>query len=171
MYCVYGWCEHQHERCVRLHENPATWNRTRDHLIAATLYSQMLYQLSYSRSDCILTCHAYGAMNWAQALCCPSSQISSDMAPGYSDGPPDTATDHPTQRRVSWQICADTSSGGSTVVAGGGREGYGLHDTISEQSWSVAVPAFCHSLKTWSLEYSPVVALAIGMTHHCCSIS
>ena len=31
-------------------KNPATRNRTRDHLIAATLYSQMLYQLSYSRS-------------------------------------------------------------------------------------------------------------------------
>ena len=48
-------------------KSPATRNRTRDHLIAATLYSQMLYQLSYSRSDCILTCHASGAMNWAQA--------------------------------------------------------------------------------------------------------
>ena len=52
---------------ARLHENPATRNRTRDHLIAATLYSQMLYQLSYSRSDCILTFHAYRAMNLAQA--------------------------------------------------------------------------------------------------------
>ena len=31
-------------------KNPATRNRTRDHLIAAALYSQMLYQLSYSRS-------------------------------------------------------------------------------------------------------------------------
>ena len=29
--------------------NPATRNRTRDHLIAAAIYSQMLYQLSYSR--------------------------------------------------------------------------------------------------------------------------
>ena len=29
--------------------NPATRNRTRDHLIAAGVYSQMLYQLSYSR--------------------------------------------------------------------------------------------------------------------------
>ena len=28
---------------------PATRNRTRDHLIAAKFYSQMLYQLSYSR--------------------------------------------------------------------------------------------------------------------------
>ena len=28
---------------------PATWNRTRDDLMAANLYSQMLYQLSYSR--------------------------------------------------------------------------------------------------------------------------
>ena len=28
--------------------NPAIRNRTRDHLIAAGLYSQMLYQLSYS---------------------------------------------------------------------------------------------------------------------------
>ena len=28
---------------------PATRNRTRDHLIAAAFYSQMLYQLSYSR--------------------------------------------------------------------------------------------------------------------------
>ena len=31
-------------------QSPATRNRTRDHLIAAALYSQMLYQLSYSRS-------------------------------------------------------------------------------------------------------------------------
>ena len=30
-------------------KNPATRNRTRDHLIAAAFYSQMLYQLSYSR--------------------------------------------------------------------------------------------------------------------------
>ena len=29
--------------------NPATRTRARDHLIAAGLYSQMLYQLSYSR--------------------------------------------------------------------------------------------------------------------------
>ena len=28
---------------------PATRNRTRDDLMAANLYSQMLYQLSYSR--------------------------------------------------------------------------------------------------------------------------
>jgi hypothetical protein len=32
--------------------NPATRNRTRDHLIAAAFYSQMLYQLSYSRLVC-----------------------------------------------------------------------------------------------------------------------
>ena len=31
--------------------NPATRNRTRDHLIAAVVYSQMLYQLSYSRFE------------------------------------------------------------------------------------------------------------------------
>ena len=30
-------------------KSPATRNRTRDHLIAAALYSQMLYQLSYRR--------------------------------------------------------------------------------------------------------------------------
>ena len=30
-------------------KHPATRNRTRDHLIAASDYSQMLYQLSYSR--------------------------------------------------------------------------------------------------------------------------
>ena len=34
--------------CLRL-QNPATRNRARDHLIAAGFYSQMLYQLSYSR--------------------------------------------------------------------------------------------------------------------------
>ena len=33
-------------------DNPATRNRTRDHLIAAGVYSQMLYQLSYSRLRC-----------------------------------------------------------------------------------------------------------------------
>ena len=31
-------------------ECPATRNRTRDHLIAARIYSQMLCQLSYSRN-------------------------------------------------------------------------------------------------------------------------
>ena len=31
------------------HENPANRNRTSDHLMAAAIYSQMLYQLSYSR--------------------------------------------------------------------------------------------------------------------------
>ncbi len=33
----------------RCDQSPATRNRTRDHLIAANFYSQMLYQLSYSR--------------------------------------------------------------------------------------------------------------------------
>ena len=33
--------------------NPVTRNRTRDHLIAAIIYSQMLYQLSYDRDDII----------------------------------------------------------------------------------------------------------------------
>ena len=37
------------------HKNPATRNRTRDHLIAAAFYSQMLYQLSYSR--CVRRSH------------------------------------------------------------------------------------------------------------------
>ena len=36
-------------------KNPATRNRTRDHLISATLYSQMLYQLSYSRLCLLLS--------------------------------------------------------------------------------------------------------------------
>ena len=35
----------------RIIENPAARNRTRDHLIAADFYSQMLYQLSYSRAQ------------------------------------------------------------------------------------------------------------------------
>ena len=34
--------------------NPVTRNRTRDHLIAAWIYSQMLYQLSYDRLENIL---------------------------------------------------------------------------------------------------------------------
>ena len=34
--------------------NPATWSRTRDHLIAAHIDSQMLYQLSYSRLEWLL---------------------------------------------------------------------------------------------------------------------
>ena len=37
------------EIMVRFLETPATRNRTRDHLIAAAIYSQMLCQLSYSR--------------------------------------------------------------------------------------------------------------------------
>ena len=42
---------HQH----RMHiDNPATRNRTRDHLIAAGFYSQMLYQLSYSRNGNVM---------------------------------------------------------------------------------------------------------------------
>lgn len=36
---------------LRSKENPATRNRTRDHLITAEIYSQMLYQLSYSRDN------------------------------------------------------------------------------------------------------------------------
>ena len=40
-------------------QSPATRNRTRDHLIAAALYSQMLYQLSYSRSVGEGTCFRY----------------------------------------------------------------------------------------------------------------
>ena len=34
---------------IHPHANPDTRNRTRDHLIAAQIYSQMLYQLSYVR--------------------------------------------------------------------------------------------------------------------------
>ena len=34
---------------VRIMKSPATQNRTRNHMIAAVIYSQMLYQLSYSR--------------------------------------------------------------------------------------------------------------------------
>ena len=37
-------------------ESPATRNQTRDHLIAAANYSQMLYQLSYSRLDLAFRC-------------------------------------------------------------------------------------------------------------------
>ena len=37
------------QRKVKQTRHPATRNRTRDHLIAAVVYSQMLYQLSYSR--------------------------------------------------------------------------------------------------------------------------
>merc|ERR1712018_1078753 len=35
--------------CNTKKQSPATRNRTREHLIAAEVYSQMLYQLSYSR--------------------------------------------------------------------------------------------------------------------------
>ena len=34
-------------------KNPVTRNRTRDHLITAKLYSQMLYQLSYDRLEAL----------------------------------------------------------------------------------------------------------------------
>ena len=52
------WCKLKH-CCAHLdYEYPATRNRTRDHLIAAANYSQMLYQLSYSRSCSDLTTHA-----------------------------------------------------------------------------------------------------------------
>ena len=40
-------------------KNPATRHRTRDHLIAAAFYSQMLYHLSYSR----LVCHDLASVN------------------------------------------------------------------------------------------------------------
>ena len=39
--------------------HPATRNRTRDHLIAAAFYSQMLYQLSYSRLTRDALCFLY----------------------------------------------------------------------------------------------------------------
>ena len=42
---AHGW------RGLKPNPNPATRNRTRDHLIPARIYSQMLYQLSYSRRD------------------------------------------------------------------------------------------------------------------------
>ena len=47
-----GWCDKEdvHAECGKRSKiTPATRNRTRDHLIAAGVYSQMLYQLSYSR--------------------------------------------------------------------------------------------------------------------------
>ena len=36
------------DRCAEI-QSPVTWNRTRDHLITAQIYSQMLCQLSYDR--------------------------------------------------------------------------------------------------------------------------
>ena len=39
-------------------QSPATRNRTRDHLITADVYSQMLYQLSYSRCCLSFPCFA-----------------------------------------------------------------------------------------------------------------
>ena len=55
--------------------NPATRNRTRDHLIAAALYSQMLYQLSYSRlasieadsQDAVWAWGGFGCLVWVPA--------------------------------------------------------------------------------------------------------
>ena len=68
--CVGRWpnCDSKHDvqndEFERWSKSPATRNRTRDHLISATLYSQMLYQLSYSRS-CLsnaLICTTAGRM-------------------------------------------------------------------------------------------------------------
>ena len=53
--------------------NPATRNRTRDHLIAAWLYSQMLYQLSYSRIGRQLTA-------WSEQFGGESIEASSPIA-------------------------------------------------------------------------------------------
>ena len=49
-------------------KNPATRNRTRDHLIAAAFYSQMLYQLSYSRlsSAVVKAVCPSGLRGWTQ---------------------------------------------------------------------------------------------------------
>ena len=48
MFLAVGWGQQFPPSALRIY--PATRNRTRDHLIAAEIYSQMLYQLSYSRS-------------------------------------------------------------------------------------------------------------------------
>ena len=53
-------------------KSPATRNRTRDHLIAAVIYSQMLYQLSYSRR--------------CQFLCEPQTTVDLPNADGTSSG-------------------------------------------------------------------------------------
>ena len=55
--------------------NPATRNRTRDHLIAAVIYSQMLYQLSYSR-----WCRRL-ALNVARRMIFSRSERSSSLLP------------------------------------------------------------------------------------------
>ena len=49
-----------------LSNNPATRNRTRDHLIAADFYSQMLYQLSYSRLSNTKAVCPSGLRGWTQ---------------------------------------------------------------------------------------------------------
>ena len=59
--------------------NPATRNRTRDHLIAAAFYSQMLYQLSYSRVECARKVRR----NWMQ-FC----GMGSELTFGWADTPP-----------------------------------------------------------------------------------
>ena len=48
--------------------NPATRNRTRDHLIAAGFYSQMLYQLSYSRDRLCVSTASTGTGTWCSGI-------------------------------------------------------------------------------------------------------
>ena len=66
--------------CVQFrfkHKSPATRNRTRDHLIAAAFYSQMLYQLSYSRLE-VVKKHYF---MWCQPAGILHSQPPSDTVP------------------------------------------------------------------------------------------
>ena len=69
-------------------KNPATRNRTRDHLIAAAFYSQMLYQLSYSRLV-IGVCGGHGLTSAAPAYRdCGALAQGSD----HESGSPSTST-------------------------------------------------------------------------------
>ena len=67
---------------------PATRNRTRDHLIAAGVYSHMLYQLSYSRRCCWLALVASLVAGLLLLFACKLRCMSKWTHWGLSPGPP-----------------------------------------------------------------------------------
>ena len=99
-------------------ENPATRNRTRDHLIAAAFYSQMLYQLSYSRLV-VGVCGGHGLTSAA-----PAYRDCSTLAQGL---------DHESGSPSTWSLLREACQNAETRDRTGDLQIFSL--TLSQLSY------------------------------------
>ena len=99
-------------------ESPASRNQTRDHLITASVYSQMLYQLSYSRFHTEIAVNGCGISMRATCVGVTRAVASAD-APSNTDRPSQKKTQtRPARSQRERSICP-TVTMHSHVLGGG----------------------------------------------------